>query len=365
MEDKLVTLAIRTYNRAQMIKNVLEENGIETMIHNLNLEQPEMAVGVRVRIKKSDLPRALKIVEEVESAWERDDADGEKRHVLISVDFADMVEHTIDFGFWFAEQMGVSVTILYVYFTPSYTISGNRDFSTYSISDSELTRRIVNQANADAENLDRLLKKRIANKELPDVNFGIEIKEGVPEDEILDYCKKRNPELVVMGTQGKKITDELIGSVTAEVIDSTLSPVFAVPVQVALRSPKQIRRVAFLTNFDQKDLIAIDKTIELCNSENTEIYFIHSAEKTEPWSEVMLAGIKSYFASQYPGIKTHYALLGSSNSPELIENYLKEKEIDLLAFNSRRKKMFSRLFNPGLAYRLVMQSDTMLFVTHV
>ena len=59
MEDKLVTLAIRTYQRAQMIKTVLEESGIETVIHNLNLEHPEMAVGVRVRIKENDLPRAL------------------------------------------------------------------------------------------------------------------------------------------------------------------------------------------------------------------------------------------------------------------------------------------------------------------
>jgi len=70
MEDKLVTLAIRTYQRAQMIQAVLEEEGIETVIHNLNLEHPEMAVGVRVRIKESDLPRALKIVEEMECAWE-------------------------------------------------------------------------------------------------------------------------------------------------------------------------------------------------------------------------------------------------------------------------------------------------------
>jgi len=33
MEDKLVTLAIRTYQRAQMIKAVLQEEGIETVIH--------------------------------------------------------------------------------------------------------------------------------------------------------------------------------------------------------------------------------------------------------------------------------------------------------------------------------------------
>jgi len=88
MEDKLVTLAIRTFNRAQMIKTVLEENGIETVIHNLNLEHPELAVGVRVRIKESDLPRALKIVEEMESAWEQEPTSGNSltQKVLIPID---------------------------------------------------------------------------------------------------------------------------------------------------------------------------------------------------------------------------------------------------------------------------------------
>lgn len=365
MEDKLVTLAIRTYHRAQMIKTVLEENGIETVIHNLNLEQPELAVGVRVRIKESDLPRALRIVEEVESAWEHDDNKSENRHVLIPVDFSDMVDQIIDFGFGFAEQLGVSVVLYYVYFTPTYTISGNNDFSTYSFPDGELMRRIVKQANADAENLKNLIDRKIKNHELPDIPFSIVQKEGVPEDEILDYCKKNEPELVVIGTHGKKISNDLIGSVAAEVIESTTSPVFAVPVQVTLRSPRDIKRVAFLTNFDQKDLIAIDKTIELCKAEKIEVYFIHSSEKAEVWNEVLLAGIKTYFETHYPHIETHYALLGSANSPELIEEYLKEKNIDLLAFNSRRRKLFSRLFNPGLAYRLVLQSDTMLFVTHV
>ena len=33
MEDKLVTLAILTYTKAQILKNVLENEGIETYIH--------------------------------------------------------------------------------------------------------------------------------------------------------------------------------------------------------------------------------------------------------------------------------------------------------------------------------------------
>ena len=47
MEDKLVTLAILTYAKAQILKNVLENEGIETYIHNVNQIQPVVSSGVR------------------------------------------------------------------------------------------------------------------------------------------------------------------------------------------------------------------------------------------------------------------------------------------------------------------------------
>ena len=52
MEDKLVTLAILTYTKAQILKNVLENEGIETYIHNVNQIQPVVSSGVRLRIKE-------------------------------------------------------------------------------------------------------------------------------------------------------------------------------------------------------------------------------------------------------------------------------------------------------------------------
>lgn len=367
MEDKLVTLAIRTYQRAQMIKNVLDENGIETVIHNLNLEHPELAVGVRVRIKESDLPRALKIVEEMESAWEYEPVIGNSstQKVLIPIDFSDQVQKAVDFGFHFADILASEVVFLYVYFSPAFTISSNNDMSTYSISDGELLRRIISNANAEVASITKQIHERIAKGELPNIPFSFEMKEGVPEDQILDYCKKNNPALVVMGTHGKKLTNELIGSVTAEVMEACVSPVFAVPVLMTMQSPDDIKRVAFLTNFDQKDLIAIDRAISLFASEKVEMYFIHASDKNEAWSEVMLAGIKAYFANHYPQLNTNYDLLNATDTPELLNDYMQKHQINVLAFNARRRNLFARLFNPGLAYKMVLHTDTPLFVTHV
>ena len=161
MEDKLVTLAIRTYQRAQMIKNILDEQGIETLIHNLNLENPEMAVGVRVRIKEKDLPRALKIVEEVEKAWEEEEKllHEERKEVLIPIDFSDLLLNGVELGFRYACKLKAEVVLLYTYFRPAYTISSNgHDMSVYSLSDNELLRRQIAQTRADKENLDNLFK---------------------------------------------------------------------------------------------------------------------------------------------------------------------------------------------------------------
>ncbi len=366
MSEKLVTLAIRTYHRAQILKSVLEEKGIETLIHNLNLENPETAVGVRVRIKEKDLARALKIVEEIESAIEEVSVDkSASKKILVPIDFSDIVDQTIDCAFEFAQRIDAEIVFMYVYFSPAFTISVNSDFSTYNISDSELLRRIITSANADADNLTNLIQRRIKEGLLPKVPFKVILKEGVPEEKVLEYCKKNKPDLVVMGTHGRKIDSELIGSVTAEVIESCNVPVYAVPVQMQLEKVKKVKKLAFLTNFDQKDLIAIDKTIELFMNDEFEIYFIHSSDKSKAWSEVMLGGIKNYFTNHYPKLNANYSLLGDETSPEIIDNFLSKNNIDVLALNSRRRRLFSRLFNPGLAYKMVLNTDTPLFVTHV
>ncbi|MEA4935531.1 MAG: universal stress protein [Paludibacter sp.] len=365
MEDKLVTLAIRTYPRAQMIQAVLEEQGIETVIHNLNLEHPEMAVGVRVRIKESDLPRALKIVEEMECAWEENKGLKIAKTVLIPLDFADHVPRTIDFGFQMARNINAEIVFMYVYFSPAFTISMNNDVSTYTISDGELLRRIISSANADMENMANLIKKRIQKGELPDINYRFELKEGVPEDQILDYCKKYQPAMVVMGSRGKKITNELLGSVAAEVIETCEVPVFAIPLRIELEGLDEVKRIAFITNFDQKDLIAVDTVISTFNNPELELYFIHASDKKQVWDEIVLSGIKTYFSNHYPNIKTNYGVIESTDSPEKISEFVESMKVDILAFNTRRKNMFARIFNPGLAYKMIYHSDIPLFVTHV
>ena len=53
--DKLITVAIHTYAKALILKTMLENEGIQVVINNVNLIQPVVSAGVRVRIKEKDL----------------------------------------------------------------------------------------------------------------------------------------------------------------------------------------------------------------------------------------------------------------------------------------------------------------------
>lgn len=197
------------------------------------------------------------------------------------------------------------------------------------------------------------------------MKFRFELKEGVPEDQILDFCKKHDPDVVVMGSRGKKVSNELLGSVTAEVMEASRIPVFAISVQMKEQEFADLKKIAFITNFDQQDLIAVDKVISTFNNPHMELCFIHASDKRQPWDEIMLSGIKAYFSNHYPQVKTNYEMVESTESPEKINDFLERMDIDLLAFNVRRRSLFARIFNPGLASKMVYSSNIPLFVTHV
>lgn len=61
--ERIVTLAVHTYEKAQMLKSFLEVEGIECFLENMNLIQGAVSSGVQVMIKESDVEKALQLVD--------------------------------------------------------------------------------------------------------------------------------------------------------------------------------------------------------------------------------------------------------------------------------------------------------------
>lgn len=371
MEDKLVTLAILTYTKAQILKNVLENEGIETYIHNVNQIQPVVSSGVRLRIKESDLPKALKITES--SVWLAESIVGEEipeventsKKVLIPVDFSNYSLKACEFGFNFAKAYGAEVILLHVYFTPIYASSlPYGDIFNYQISDEETVKSIIHKVHEDLNALSDKIKDKIASGEFPDIKYTCVLREGIPEEEILRYNKEHRPKIIIMGTRGKNQKDiDLIGSVTAEVIERSRTTVLAIPENTPFSRFNEVKQIAFLTNFDQRDLIAFDSFINGLKPFHFSVSLIHLSDVKDTWNEIKLAGIKDYFQKQYPELELHYDdVLVGDDFLNSLENYIKTNKIDIIALTSYKRNIFSRLFNPGIARKMIFHSDTPLLI---
>ena len=79
----------------------------------------------------------------------------------------------------------------------------------------------------------------------------------------------------------------------------------------------------------------------------------------------MLAGIKVYFANHYPNLKTEYALLQKDRGIEHLQDYLSQSKIDLVALNTKKRSLFARFFNQGIATKLLFNVDMPLLVMKV
>ncbi len=372
MEEKLVTLAILTYSKAQILKNVLENEGIDACIQNVNLIQPVISSGVRVRIKEHDLPRALKIIES--SAWLAEDVVSEDKKkeeksipkILIPVDFSSYSLKACEFGFNIASHIHAEIILLHVYFSPIYVPNLQYVTEDYSTMTPQLTMRGVGE---DIHNrllkLSKTIDKKIADGEYPHVNYTCILREGIPEEEILHYARKEKPVIIIMGTRGESQKElDLIGSVTAEVIDRSPTFVYAIPENSCAKTFDEIKRVGMITNFDQRDLIAFDSLITTFKDYNFEISFIHlnTDEQKRTWNEIKLAGIKEYFKKQYPNLKLDYHIIDENHLLTNLDNFLTEKQIDVLCVTNYKRNVFARLFNPSIARKMLFHSRIPILV---
>lgn len=369
MEDKLVTLAIYTFEKAQILKTILEAEGIEVYIHNVNLIQPVISSGVRVRIKESDLPKALSIIESTqwlkEDVKEAKEATKREKKILIPLDFSDYSLKACYFGFNYAHSIHAEVILLHTFFTPLSvsTIPFGDTITPYQVDNDEIFMHVREKADKDMTKFVKQIKSKIENGELPHVKFTHIIEEGVPEEEIIRYSKEENPLLIIMGTRGKNQKDiDLIGSVTAEVIEASRVPVFAVPENTPFSRIEEIKKIAFATNFDQKDLVVFDNLMKVVRHFGFEVHFVHVSGKDDAWDEVKLAGIKEYFKKQYPALKSEYHVIDNADTLEGLDIFIKEYQIDVLALSNHKRNLFSRLFNPSIARKMIFHSDTPLLV---
>lgn len=373
-EDRLITVAIHTYDHAVALKNMLEREGVTAVLHNVNLSTPVVSSGVRVRIKESDLPQALRIIEnseifapKKECAQSSDDAEP---IILVPVDFSDYSMKATVMAFDVAYRHKARIMLLHSFINPALSkrVQLTDSFSFELAESQEVGNALMRAARITMDLFEAQLRQRIKDGEIPPVKFSNLITEGVPEDVINETAKTLSPILIVMGTRGAdRKEEELIGSVTAEVLDSCRFPVFSIPENITLERISDISHLLFFSNLEQEDLLALEAIYRLFVHTPLEITIVHVPGKKELSSNDRKA-IKSlveYCRNHYPSFTFNSDEIALGTLGDDYRRIAREHKVNLVALPNKKRNVFFRFFNPSLAHKLLLHADIPMLVIPV
>ena len=368
MEDKLITLAIHTFEKAQILKTILESENIEVYIHNVNLIQPIISSGVRVRIKETDLPASLRIIEEIN--WLSEPANlnevpNKDLSILIPVDFSEYSIKACEIGFKYARLLGARVVLLNVYFTPFFPSAiPIGDTSSYQFDNSQESMEIL-LAHVENEMLDFTITidNQINSGELPPVAYSYKIREGLPEEEIHAYAKELQPLLIIMGTRGKGNKEhDVIGSISAEVIENSKYPVLTIPEKIGCINLQATKNIAFATSFDQRDIHIFEKFIKLTSLLDIHIHLFNVSTSENEWNEIRLAGLNDYFLKQYPLMNITHTVLDDGDILLSIDKFVKNNNIEIITVGNHKRSFLMKLIRSSLAQKMLFHAEMPLLV---
>ncbi len=370
MESKIITLVVLSNEKAQVLKMLLEQEGIECFLEHQNLIQGAVSMGVNVNIKEEDFSKALPILENLlyenmvkEAAKKKK---GEEARILLPIDFSDYSRKAADFAMELAKEVGAEITVFHTFYDPMINSLPFPDTFMYNVDTEELVLEIQEKAEEGMEEFKKYIEEK--NKKLGDkkVSIKFEMAKGIAEEEIVHYSKEYEPWLIIMGTRGKdRKSVDLIGSVTAEVIDMSKYPVLVIPEDFQYKGLANIKKVLYTTSFDEADFKALDVLEKFLRPWNVKIICVHVESKEHSkWDEVRMEGLNEYMKKTYNHTDVVCDLIDSDDFLEGIEHYVKEHDIDFISITTKRRSFISRMFNPSIAKKMLFHSTTPMLVFH-
>ena len=129
-----------------------------------------------------------------------------------------------------------------------------------------------------------------------------------------------------------------------------------------------MKRIAFLTDFDPRDLIALDNLLQNdfpIFKPAISLVHISDSDEHDKWDEIELGGIKEYLTKNYEGLDVDYEIIkDDDNFSNTLSEFITKHQIDVITLSSYRRNIFARLFNPSIARKMVDRKSTRLNSSH-
>ena len=261
--------------------------------------------------------------------------------ILVPIDFSDHSFQTALLSLNMAGRLSKSVVFLYI------------------------TNNLEIKIGEQIDRLQAQISSWITQGKAAEVPFSIEIRSGVPEEQIKQYIQHYEPWIVLMSTRGKarKIQD-LIGSVTAEVLDGASVPVLAIPEQYSWSSLRGVKRISYATSFHSNEAKFIQLLADLLPKDSLEsLTFIHYHKAGESSYTDDQQALSDAVSLIFPSVRMEFQYqVFKDGFEEDFSEFLATDPSDLVVIKNSHCNIIRRTLHSGLAKRLAFNAAKPILV---
>lgn len=371
MEDKLITIAVHNYARAEILRTRLESEGVPCYLKNINLIHSVIAGGVKVRVSSRDIDKALRIVEKVSDQFrieyqnETDEAIRSVQRILVPIDFSDYSVNACRYALGLAERLNAEIKLMHVYYNPVVNSMPLTDTYYYQVNMDEIIREIEVRAKINMEEFYGDLKEKIEKEDIQGVKLDYYLIRGIASEEIIAKSNDYKPDLIIIGTRGQgEKENDLIGSVTSKIIEDTKVPVLVIPEDSLYQGVNTIN-LLYATDFDDSDFKAVKKLMNIVAPFDIRLYCVHiGSMEGQAWDKAKMDGLKEKLFSLYPDYDIECRIIEEKDFLRGIQNFIREKKIDIISLVTHKRNLLSKLLNPSMARKVLFHTNIPFLVFH-
>lgn len=368
MSERIRTLATLTYMRAQLLCAMLEENGIECFMTNINLLK-EAPGGVKVKINETDARKAMDIFKNFKSAYGKQKEPAVRymrsiRRILVPVDFTPHSENAIDYALMVASHLKADIKLFNAYLDPVGTPQTYFESYAYLPDFDKIIREIEEETERSLQALMSRIEAKIEEKKIVGVNASYDMVKGNAVNAVLLEVEEYKPGIIIIGTRGSELDGiKSFGSFTSQIIDKSPVPVLAIPSGFNSQYVDSPKRILYASDFDQTDFSALRRLITIAHPFNSRVYCVHVAQsEAKKEDELLMLELRKYLFDVLGEVNIECGLLESDDMQLGIEKFIKSRNIDVLALTTHKRNLLQRLFKPSITKKFLFQSNIPLLV---
>ena len=271
------------------------------------------------------------------------------KKILFPTDFSEAANKAFIFALHLADKAGATITTLHIYPKPeikSGALPRTLDdfYNSYDLEEFQQYRKAI-----------PALRTIQIDSGFAHVKLNHALKPGKVVDTILQSAKEEKADLIVMGTTGASGLKKLfLGSVAGAILESSPCPVLAVPEKTNFDG--QIDQVAFTVSYQDEEKKALGQIVEILAPFQANIHCINVDLAHADFHTHAMDKFKAEL--EVSGENIHFHVIEGNSIEGAIVDFLKEKQIDILAMIAHKRSFLDALFNYSRAKMMSYHSDT-------